>query len=80
MGGFDTHYMQGSGIFSRFLSVVFCLGESIFYKVNVNLQFSGALTIRQQLDWKKKQKKEQQKAFEMSCDTEYLKKQLLIFF
>ena len=43
------------------------------------LQFSGALTLRQQLDWKKKEKKEQQKAFEMSCDTEYLKKQLLIF-
>ena len=46
--------------------------------MNVMLQFCGALTLRQQLDWKK-QKKEQQKAFEMSCETEYLEKQLLIF-
>ena len=71
--------MQGSGIFSRSSFYSFCLGESIFYKVNVMLQFSGALTLRQQLDWKKKQKKEQQKAFEMSCDTEYLKNSFWFF-
>ena len=43
------------------------------------LQFSGALKLRQQLDWKKKQKKEQRKAFEMSCDTEYLKNSFWFF-
>ena len=70
---------KGLEFFLGFLSIVFCLGESVFYKMNVMLQFSGALTLRQQLDWKK-QKKEQQKAFEMSCDTEYLKKTAFDFF
>ena len=69
--------MQGSGIFSRF-SLVFCLGKSILYKVNVMLQFSGALTLRQQLDWKKNRTKSSKNCL-MFFVTEYLKKQLLIF-
>ena len=52
---------KGLEFFLGFLSIVFCLGESIFYKVNVMLQFSGALTLRQQLDWKKNRRKSSKK-------------------
>ena len=61
MGSFDTHYVQGSGIFSRFPLYKILPWRKHFFKVNVMLQFSGALTLRQQLDLKK-QKKEQQNA------------------